>query len=340
MRKLPKGAAITAGILFILSAVIALASNLITYSRIPHVPTITYITAIVPCVTGVLLAVALLRGKADVLAGIFCLLNIPMPLFGIISNISAIGMYLARNWVPYTVNSVLAIVMQLARIAAFAMMAVQCFKKAPRKNSLCTVLALVAGIVSVLYNVWNTLVPTMMYGGYAGIGRMLTHNLPALIGSLIGAVIGAVPLILAGVAFSKVKTGEAAPTDLYAQQMAQFQAAQYQQPQYQAQYQAPQYQQPQYQAPQYQQPQYQAPQYQQPQYQQPQYQAPQYQQPQYQQPMYQAPQYQQPQYQQPMYQAPQYQQPQYQQPMYQAPQAPLPQEQPQYEAPQAPSQEQ
>ena len=282
MRKLPKGSAITAGVLFILSAVIALVSDLIAYSRIPTVHTVTYITAIVPCVTTVLLAVALLRGKADVLAGIFCLLNIPMALYGIIGNISAIGMYLARGWVPYTVNSVLAIVMQLAKIAAFAMMAVQCFKKAPRKNGLCTVLALVAGIVSVLFTVWNTLVPTMMRYGYVGIGRMLEHNFPTLIVSLISAVLGAVPLILAGVAFAKVKTGEAAPADLYAQQMAQFQAAQYQQPyqvpqqpMYQQPYQAPQYQ-PQYQqAPQYQQPQYQAPQYQAPQYQAPQYEAPQ-----------------------------------------------------------------
>ena len=265
MRKLPKGSAITAGVLFILSAVIALVSDLIAYSRIPTVHTVTYIPAIVPCVTTVLLALALLRGKADVLAGIFCLLNIPMALFGIIGNISAIGMYLARGWLPYTVNAVLSIVMQLARIAAFAMMAVQCFKKAPRKNGLCTVLALVAGIVSVLFTVWNTLVPTMMRYGYVGIGRMLEHNFPALIGSLIGAVIGAVPLILAGVAFAKVKTGEAAPAGLYAQQMAQFQAAQYQQAQ--AQYQMPQYQQP-YQAPQ--QPMYQAPQYQAPQYEAPQ----------------------------------------------------------------------
>lgn len=298
MRKLPKGAAVTAGVLFILSAVIALASNLISYSRMPTVPTINYITAIVPCVTTVLLAVALLRGKADVLAGIFCLLNIPMALYGIIGNISAIGMYLARGWVPYTVNAILAILMHLTKIAAFAMMAVQCFKKAPRKNGLCTVLALVAGIVSVLFTVWSTLAPTVMYSGYAGIGRMLAHNFPALIVSLISAVIGAVPLILAGVAFAKVKTGEAAPADLYAQQMAQFQAAQYQQPMYQQPYQAPQYQQPQYQ-PQYQQ----APQ--QPVYQAPQYQAPQYQAPQYQAPQYQQPQYQAPQYQQPVYQAPQ-----------------------------------
>ena len=205
-----------------------------------------------------LLAGARLRGKADVLAGVFCLLNIPMALFGIIGNISAIALYLARGWVPYTVNSVIAILMQLAKIAAFAMMAVQCFKKAPRKNGLCTVLALVAGIVSVLFSVWNSLAYDLMRYGYGGIDKMLAHNFPTLIVSLIGAVLGAVPLILAGVAFAKVKTGEAAPADLYAQQMAQFQAAQYQQPQYQQpQYQAPQYQPP-YQAPQ--QPQYQVPQ--------------------------------------------------------------------------------
>ena len=265
MRKLPKGSASTAGVLFILSAVIALVSELIAYSRIPTVHTVTYITAIVPCVTTVLLAVALLRGKADVLAGIFCLLNIPMALFGIIGNISAIGKYLARGWVPYTVNAVLAIVMQLAKIGAFAMMAVQCFRKAPGKNGLCTVLALVAGILSLLSTVWNALAHDLLLYGYVGIGRMLAHNSLALIGSLISAVRGAVPLILAGGAFAKVKTGEAAPADLYAQQMAQFQAAQYQQAQ--AQYQMPQYQQP-YQAPQ--QPMYQAPQYQAPQYEAPQ----------------------------------------------------------------------
>ena len=296
MRKMKKGLAITAGVLFVLSAVFSMVTTLITYSRIPSVPTINYVTTIVPCVTTVLLAVALFRGKADTLAGVFCLLNIPMALYGIIGSISAISLYLARGWVPYAVNSVLAILMHLTKIGAFALMAVQCFRKAPRKNSLCTVLALVAGIVSVLYTVWNSIVPTLMYGrGYIGVGEMLARNFPILIPSFIGAVIGAIPLILAGVAFAKVETGETSPANSYAQQMAQFQAAQYQQPQYQA----PQYQQPQHQAPQYQQPQYQAPQYQQPQYQAPQYQQPQYQAPQYQQPQYQAPQYQQPQYQAP-----------------------------------------
>ena len=322
MRKLPKGSAITAGVLFMLSAVFSVVSALITYSRIPSVPTINYVTTIVPCVTTVLLAVALFRGKADTLAGVFCLLNIPMALYGIIGNISAIGIYVARNWVPYTVTAIIAILMHLTKIGAFALMAVQCFRKAPRKNSLCTVLALVAGIVSVLYTIWNSMASSIMYGGYAAIGKLFTHNLPGMIGTIIGAVIGAIPLILAGVAFAKVETGETAPANSYAQQMAQFQAAQYQ-----AQYQQPQYQQPQYQAPQYQQPQYQTPQYQQPQYQAPQYQQPQYQAPQYQAPQYQAPQYQAPQYQQPQYQAPQYQAPQYQ-PQYQAPQAPA-QEQPQ-----------
>ncbi|MBQ3488432.1 MAG: hypothetical protein IJA71_09130, partial [Clostridia bacterium] len=111
MRKLAKGPAITAGVLFMLSAVFSVVSTLTTYSRMGvQIPTINYVTTIVPCVTTVLLAVALFRGKADVLAGVFCLLNIPMALYGIIGNISAIGIYVARNWVPYTVTAILAIV--------------------------------------------------------------------------------------------------------------------------------------------------------------------------------------------------------------------------------------
>ena len=282
MRKLAKGPAIAAAVLSIFG-LISLVTSFVNYLRIPGITPATYTTLALTFIATVLLVVVLFRRKADTFAAVVCFAHIPAAILATITAIISCthpARYLSNptallQFIGYSAQALA----NLLKIAAFVMMALQCFRKKDEKSSICFILPIVSAVLLVASTTLS------LYVTYSRAGIQLSYVIGALIGAIVGSIIGALPQVFTGIAFSKIRTVDQAP---------QFQAPLYQQ------YQMPQ-QQPLYQ-------QYQMPQ--QPQYQQPQYQAPQYQAPQYQAPQYQAPQYQPPQYQPPQYQAPQYQPPQ------------------------------
>ena len=298
MRKLAKGPAIAAAILSTLT-VLGLVINFVNSLSNPHTTVLNYVSQALGFIGTVLLIVVLFRGKADTFAAIGCFANIPTFLLSVINSVSSVITFsqLIHAYdfaASYLVSNAINALASLLKIAIFVLMALQCFRKDDRKNTLCVILPIVAAVLVIVQTIFSAT---------ASSGRTLASLFENayLIGTIIGTVIGSLPLIFAGMAFGNIRTED--PAAVQAPLYQQYQQPPYQEYQrYQA---APQYQQPQYQAPQYQQPQYQAPQYQAPQYQPAQPQAPQYQAPQYQPAQPQAPQYQQPQYQQPQYQSPQ-----------------------------------
>ena len=253
MRKLAKGPALAAAILLIFS-LLGTVTTFINYTRMPHVLPLNYLTLGINFVTLALMVVVLFRRKADTFAAVVCFVQILGALVAVLNAFSSSHIFVSRlpsrGPLMYFIGFMVLALYNVLRIPVYVLMGLQGIRKEPRKSTLCVILPIVA---LVLYAVHYILTINYTFGAYIGktirLDRFFTYP-PALIGQIIGSflgsLIGCLPLIFAGMAFSKIQTGEskAAPAPQY-QQYQQYQAPQYQAPQYQApQYQEPQSQQP------------------------------------------------------------------------------------------------
>ena len=259
MHKLPKGFAITGGILNIFTSFLAIIV-LVGYSTI-STTALDWITGILNLPALILLSVVLFRRKPDTFAAVVCFLQVLVAALSAVSICIRLSGYRSGDLLIWA--DLMFIIGNLAKGLSFAFMAMRCIRKETGKSGavLWSVLAAVA--FSIFGGALNGAAP------YMSAGQMDAAGVIILMAGGIGAVVGSLPNLFAGLAFYNIRTETVYPS--YGQYPPQYPYQQYQAPQYQA----PQYRQPQYQQPQYQQPQYQQPQYQAPQYQQPQYQAPQ-----------------------------------------------------------------
>ena len=258
MRKLAKGSAIAAAILSIF-AILSIVINLVTYLNNSYTTTLSYVILGLNFIGTVLLTVVLFRRKADTFAAVACFANIPGALASTIAAILSVNTFSRLlgqfpEASTFLVSNIFTLLYSLLKVAVFVLMALQCFRKDDRKNPICVILPIVVAVL-IIAQAFVTL-PTNYGIRLSDLSHASPYVIGMIVGAIIGTALGCLPLIFAGMAFSKIRA-----VDPAAVQAPLYQ--QYQQPQYQ-QYQAPQYQAPQYQAPQYQAPQYQQPQYQAP----------------------------------------------------------------------------